>query len=449
MGVTLDSLRDDPKYSNDLIDGLKSGDLSVLGALGEKINSLDFMQSLIYAYKNDNDNYDLFLQAGPAVQRAMAVEIFSDNPELILETDLADDKEFIKANLHLCPKIVQYIPEDIRTSPQVVEIIKDIQSTSLETPSMADVEKTTFYMERIESQPDLRGDAEFMTEAIQNDPSILELAAKELKENFDFMREQSRGNEAVIDVVVSKTDEFNFDAIQAVRESSRELTVNDCMDLIDQYIEKNKDPRYQKVKDKIIERGIEDPHTMKWVTAMVAQMDDVSPELMKKILDYSILTMEKTKKDIGNDGEMHVDIGASTALIKPEILEKILEKVKAAGYEVDPTLEERLGSYKEFNEGFQKKLTVYKQENRERLLAEAMEGKMKKEVEVDKIGEFDTEEEPTEPEEDKKVSLDAIIAAVEPVGMETIEAVMAAVKQDRILPSPEVADPKRESRSER
>ena len=36
--------------------------------------------------------------------------------------------------------------------------------------------------------PALRNDSKFMTDAIQKDPSFLELAAKELKDDFDFMR---------------------------------------------------------------------------------------------------------------------------------------------------------------------------------------------------------------------------------------------------------------------
>lgn len=360
MGVTLDSLRDDPKYSNDLIDGLKSGDLSVLGSIGEKINNLEFMQSLIYAYKNDKDNYDLFLEAGPAVQRAMAVEVFSDNPELILETDFVDDKEFIKANLRMCPEIIPFIAEDVRSDPHVVEIIEDIKVTTLEGHAIADPEKSTFFTERIESEPSLRQDAEFMTEAIQNDPTFLELAAQELKENFDFMREQSRGNEAVIDIVVSKADEFNFDAIQAVRESSRELTINDCMDLIDQYIEKHRDDRYQKVKDKILERGMEDPRTMKWITAMVAQMDDVSPDLMKKVVDYSMLTMEKTRRDLDQDGKMVMNMDVAQAMITPLMLRRLMSRAEEKGVTLDESMHQAVDSYVEFYDEFRPQFVEYK-----------------------------------------------------------------------------------------
>lgn len=457
MGVTLDSLRDDPKYSSELIDGLKTGDLSVLDSLGEKINNLDFMQSLIYAYKNDKDNYDLFLQAGPAVQRAMAVEIFSDNPELILETDLVDDKEFIKANLHMCPEIIPFIAEDVRSDPHVVEIIEKIKETSIENPSVIDPEKSVFYTERIESEPSLRQDAKFMAEAIQNDASLLELAAQELKENFDFMREQSKGNEAVIDVVVRKTDEFNFDAIKAVRESSRELTLEDCMSLVDQYIETHDDPRYQRVKDKIQERGMEDPRTMKWITAMVAQMDDVSPDLMKKIVDYSMLTMEKTRRDLDQDGKMVMNMDVAQAMITPLMLRKLMSRAEEKGVTLDEHMHQAVDSYIEFYDEFRPQFVEYKkrmweaehptQTPTQDIASATPEQEQGTSTGIETDGDIENDGDEVV-EDSKKVSLDEIIAAVQPIGMEAIEATMLEVKQDRI-PSPEVVGPKRENGIER
>lgn len=435
MGITLDSLRDDPKYSKELIEGLKVGDLSVLGAIGPKLNSLDFMQSLIYAYKEDKDNYDLFLEAGPAVQRAMAVEVFSDNPELILETDFVDDKEFIKANLRMCPEIIPFIAEEIRSDPHVVEIIEDIKVTTLEGRAIADPEKSIFYTERIESEPSLRGDSEFMAEAIQNDPSFLELAAKELKENFDFMREQSKGNQKVIDVVVNHTDDFNFDAIRAVRESSRELTIDDCMALVDQYIEKHDDPRYQKVKDKIQERGMEDPRTMKWITAMVAQMDDVSPDLMKKIVDYSMLTMEKTRRDLDQDGKMVMNMDVAQAMITPLMLRKLMKRAEEKGVTLDEGMHQAVDSYIEFYDEFRPqfaeyKLRLWEAEHPSQTQAQDVEPAnppVENEIDDDKTAEVESTD------DRKIVSLHGkggVLEAIEETGIRAIDEVAYEIKRD-------------------
>ena len=345
-----------------LIEALRNKNFKELNSLGDKLNDFNFMQPLIYAYESEMGTYELFLHSGPVVQKEMAVEVFQKEPSLILETDLVNDKQFIESKLKECPQILEYIPEEIKNDAQVSRKIEELRMeeegpdlTSLLEPSLIDI-----LTGQLDENPDLGSDEEFMTGAIQSDPSFIELAAKELKENFDFMREQSRGNQEVIDLVAQKADEFNLDAISAVRESSRELTLDDCMNLVDQYIERNDDPRYQMVKDKIQECGMEDPRTMKWITAMVAQMDDVSPELMKKILDYSVLTMERTRRDLDENGKMNMDTDVAQSLIVPTMLKKLMDRAEENGVTLGENVHESVDSYVKFYNEFQPQYAEHK-----------------------------------------------------------------------------------------
>ena len=328
------------------------------------------------------------------------------------------------------------------TREQIVEMIEDIQKGSLELTSVLDPEKSVFFAERIESQPDLRGDPEFMSDAIQNDSSFLNLAAQELKDSFDFMREQSKKNERVIDIVVNKAEEFNLDAIKAVRESSRELTIEDCMTLVDQYIETHDDPRYQKVKDKIQERGMEDPRTMKWITAMVAQMDDVSPDLMKKIVDYSMLTMEKTRRDLDQDGKMVMNMDVAQAMITPLMLRKLMTRAEEKGVALDENMHQAVDSYIEFYEDFRPQFVEYKKqlwekEHPSQTQVQAVEQpapEIEGNTSVD--NEIDTDEHSAEVEgtEDTNfVALDGpegIREALATVGLKAIDGVAAEIIRD-------------------
>lgn len=74
----------------------------------------------------------------------------------------------------------------------------------------------------------------------------------------------------MIDDVVDNIQKFGLDGIKGVRESSRDFTIEDCITLIDEMAENSEDERYAKVKAKIQERGLDDVHTVRWVTAMAA-----------------------------------------------------------------------------------------------------------------------------------------------------------------------------------
>lgn len=110
----------------------------------------------------------------------------------------------------------------------------------------------------------------------------------------------------------------------------------------------SEDKRYEKVKTKIQERGLDDVHTVRWVTAMVAQRNDMSPELVKKILNYSILTMEKTKQDLTEKGEMQINLDNMQELITPLILNRLKEKLQLQGINVEGALQQKLDNYQEF-----------------------------------------------------------------------------------------------------
>ena len=57
---------------------------------------------------------------------------------------------------------------------------------------------------------------------------------------------------------------------------------------------------YEMVKEKVEKRGIDDVHVMRWVTAMVAQRDDLSPELVKKVF-FSRLTLDNEKYKLAKE----------------------------------------------------------------------------------------------------------------------------------------------------
>lgn len=441
-GITLESLRGS-KYPDDLIDELKSGNLAYLLRYSTKMNSVDFMRDLIYAVKEEHGTYDVFLYySGPAVQQneKIATEIFREAPELIQRTVLSGDREFIKKNLADCPGIVAYIDEDLKNDQKFRAEVASTGITiepSVTQEIVQDLVKSNAIREMLAEDSSLSSDPNFMLDAIKEDAEFLNNAASDLRENPNFMRIVSDKNEDVIGMVVQQIEDFNFDAIQAVRESSRELTIEDCMTLVDQYIETHDDPRYQKVKDKIQERGMDDPRTMKWITAMVAQMDDVSPDLMKKIVDYSMLTMEKTRRDLDQDGKMVMNMDVAQAMITPLMLRKLMERAEENGVILDEGMHQAVDSYIEFYDEFRPQFAAYKkklweQEHPEQEV-EPMTPSVDANTPVESEIDADSTPEVESTNDEKVVALQGnggLLEAIGETGMKEITEVESEVKRD-------------------
>ena len=132
--------------------------------------------------------------------------------------------------------------------------------------------------------------------------------------------------------------------------------------------ENSDDERYKKVKQKVMERGIEDVHTVRWVTAMVAQDDNISPESVNKILNYSMLTMEKTRKSLTKSGEMEINQDNMQELITPLILNRLKGKLQAQNIDIDKNLQKKLDEYTKFYDEYHEKFKEQKMKNRKEKL---------------------------------------------------------------------------------
>ena len=130
------------------------------------------------------------------------------------------------------------------------------------------------------------------------------------------------------------------------------------MNIINEMAEKGEDQRYAKVRDKV-ENGRDkdgkyDIRTMRWTTAMAAQKDDVDLNLVNRVLNYSILTMERIKRDVTETDQMKINIDNMQQLITPLIINKLIDKAKSQGFELDIGMQDRLDAYKEFYEEYNK-----------------------------------------------------------------------------------------------
>ena len=361
-------------YKKTLIHDLETHDFKVLAQLDvQQKADKDFMEPILYAIKNEYDTYVAYKYYGPSLQNNMelAKKIIKVEPELIKDTPISDNKQFIMEAATINSKVIKYMSQELKNDMEIITELYKLNDAAVlrglvEEPDMLSLVLTDekFCNDRV-----------FMDMAIEKNVSVLRFASEELKNDYEFIKEQSSKNEEVIEQVIHNANEFGLEGIKATRDTSREFTIEDGMKIIDEMSASSDDKRYQKVKDKIKERGVDDVHAVRWITAMVAQGDNIDPKLVKKVLNYSVLNMEKTQRDLMGNGEMKVSIDNMQELVTPYILNQLQEKVREQGLEINEDISKKLEEYNTFYQGFDDKLRDYKSNKLEQKGAKGMKEK--------------------------------------------------------------------------
>lgn len=345
--VTIKDLEESGIYEQALLQDLNNGDFRRLSDLPIEIRAdIDYMEPILFAVKNELNTFRVYKYYAENLQDnvKLAAEIVATEPNLIEGTPISRNKQFIIDNIEVNPQIIKYMSSSLKSDTNLIQELSNINNPEIRQ----EIAKNCEIALAIASNPELSNDKEFMSTAIDKDVKLLEYASDELRNDKEFLKEKSSQNEKVIDFVVDNIQKFGLEGIKGVRESSRDFTIKDCITLIDEMAENSEDERYAKVKAKIQERGLDDVHTVRWVTAMAAQRDDINPELVKKVLNYSMLTMEKTKQDLTETGEMQINLDNMQELITPLILNRLKEKLQLQGINIEDELQQKLDNYQEF-----------------------------------------------------------------------------------------------------
>lgn len=349
--VTIKDLEKSGIYEQALLQDLNKGDFRKLLDLPiETRADIDYMEPILFAVKNELNTFRVYKYYTENLQDnvKLASEIVATEPNLIEGTPISRNKQFFKDNIEVNPQIIKYMSPALKLDTNFIQELSNINNPEIRQEIRQEIAKNCEIAIAIASNPELSNDKEFMSTAIDKDVKFLEYASDELRNDKEFLKEKSSQNEKVIDYVVDNIQKFGLEGIKGVRESSRDFTIEDCITLIDEMAENSQDERYAKVKAKIQERGLDDVHTVRWVTAMAAQTDDINPKLVKKVLNYSMLTMEKTKQDLTETGEMQINLDNMQELITPLILNRLKEKLQLQGINIEEELQQKLDNYQEF-----------------------------------------------------------------------------------------------------
>lgn len=242
--------------------------------------------------------------------------------------------------------------DTLKNDTEFIEELKELQDKSVDA-----------HVALVEN-PSLASNPEFMKEAIKQDANLLKNVDPSLKNDYKFMKEVTQINYEAVGQVIKNRKDFGLEGIKGAKETTRELTTKEYMEIIDDMAEHSEDDRYARVKEKVAEKGVDNPLAVKWITAMAAQnKDNVSTENFQKVFDYSILTMTKIQKDLTEDGNIKITKENTAELIRPQILNKLREAAAEKGLKITEEQEKLFEEYEEFHKMYMEKLREQKKQN--------------------------------------------------------------------------------------
>ena len=213
----INDLEKSGKYTEQLIDWLKRGQINKIGDLPlEERSKEDFILPILYAVKNEYNSYRVYTHLSPSLQanETLALEIIEAEPALIEGTPLAADKNFILANISKYPEIVQYMDDTLYVYPSIQKAINPEEYEKNKKILLTTMAVTA----AVAAYPYLVNDEEYMKQAISKDVNILGLLGDDLKDNSKFLREIYSENKEAISYTANNMDKFGINGLSVARD---------------------------------------------------------------------------------------------------------------------------------------------------------------------------------------------------------------------------------------
>lgn len=359
--IRIGDLADMGLYDESLLLDLKENKLMRLEELNEaQRNNRDFMEPILYSVYNEFKTFEVYkymgydLKAFLQSDSKLSTDILLNEPELIENSPLSENRELILKNKDANPDIIKYISPSLENDQAfLVEL-----STSSNPEVIKEAIDKYSVQTLVASNRNLAKNEEFMKAALSKDISSIVYADEKILNSYDVFKEASVNNEKVIDYAIENNESLGNNAIDAVRDTAKENADNDYMQVVEENASKDVDKRFKKVKAKIEEKGEDNPAKMRWITAMAAKADKVEPALIKEALDYVSLSKIKLERADVNNEDYQITTDDYMQLVSPTILSRLIEKADIK--ELDPQMQQRLSEYTEFYQGFTERFNQQK-----------------------------------------------------------------------------------------
>lgn len=249
------------------------------------------------------------------------------NKEVLLELLRFHPEQFkINALFNAVKSDPQFMLDAIEIDPTVIEYVSrellfdnnfknEVASVSKEAAHILEEEQKR--VEMIDTAFEA-GEIAVVATVIASDVGILKFMSHEMKDNYELMSLASKENEIVQDYVTLNKGEFGALGIEAVKENieTEAKTIG-----IEQIKAKrnSEDKRVAKVADKIKEVGVEDPSVIRYMAAMIAVQDEIPTDIANKIYEYSQLQLQTAVTEIPTKENLQ-------KMIPPTLIKDVIEK---------------------------------------------------------------------------------------------------------------------------
>ncbi|MCL2383837.1 MAG: DUF4116 domain-containing protein [Oscillospiraceae bacterium] len=215
--VRFEDLRKNERYGKTLLNSLEAGDFKVLAELElDERADLEFMEPILYAIKNEFNTYVAYKYYSESLQNnpALAKRIIMTEPELILDTPMGSNRQFIQENVVSNPEVITYMSPELKRDTTFVTGLYDLKDKEVSKGLARDGEVvTTLATNRM-----ISNDRVFMSLAIREDVTAFKFASEELKNDSSFLKEQAFQSEEVIEYVSENAKDFGEEGLKATKE---------------------------------------------------------------------------------------------------------------------------------------------------------------------------------------------------------------------------------------
>ena len=379
--VRIEDLKTVAVYDKELLGELEKGHFEKLKELDEEyLENRDFMEPILYAMVHEFNTYEVYKYFGDKLkfylkpESRLSSEIMINNPELMVDSPLAEAKELILENKERNPDIVKYISPELEDDE--IFITKLCEGTTNEV--LEEVIDKYSVKKLIEINEELCVNEHFMTVAISKDISALEYADKAILNSYDVFREASINNDDVIGYVIENNREIGLNAVLGVRDTAKEKANKSYKEVINENAEKGTSERFKWVKTAIENHGDNYSGTLNVMVGMAAQSEEVEPELIDQAMDYAFLSRVRLEKMMEEGKNYEISYEDYNSLIRPCRVNKLIQKSeKAISLETQQKWEEYVKFYEDFREKY---MEQKREKNKTKRENESKGDKLKEEI---------------------------------------------------------------------
>lgn len=330
--IKLDSLSEIGLYDEELIGSLQRGDYGILNKLdNSKREDPDFMFPILYAMINDpnidkSEAYSAYEFCGEKLKRALvndynlSCDIMLYQPELIIDSPLAVEKNIILQNVERNPDILKYVSPSLDEDQEFLSDLSKLNNREVikEAISKFSAEKI------ISSNPALLKNEVFMREVIANDISSLKYADKEMLNNYDLFKYVAENNKDALRYTVENSEKLGLEAINGVKDGTLKVLTGE---VINSFSEEEKQEKSVKRSVEFLESDKNDDLSKaRAFSHALNKRETVSQEELEELFNFAEVLRIALERKIEENPEYVVSREDLKGLINHRELTRALDK---------------------------------------------------------------------------------------------------------------------------